>query len=67
MLVLLNHAVTVKLRREEAALLPALVMTCLTKTNLPSDTKEGVAISRATQAKSKVRSRKSQATLGGEP
>lgn len=32
--------------------------------NLPSDTKEGVAISRSTQARPKVRSRKSQATLG---
>ena len=32
--------------------------------NLPSDTKEGVAISRSTQARPKLRSRKSQATLG---
>ena len=32
--------------------------------NLPSDTKEGVAISRCTQARPKLRSRKSQATLG---
>ena len=41
--VLLNHAVSVKSRREEAALQPALVMTCLTKTNLSSDIKEGIA------------------------
>ena len=34
------------------------------KDNLPSDTKEGVAISTSTQARPKVRSRKSEATLG---
>ena len=34
------------------------------KDNLPSDTKEGVVMSRATQARPKVRSRKSQATFG---
>ena len=34
------------------------------KDNLPSDTKEGVVISRSTQARPKVRSTNSQATLG---